>query len=319
MAFRRRRPLCSLGCPLPYQSTALTGWSSGSGCPGASAHLAPSQTNQCGQYRLGGGQHSPLSGLSACLDGTCPGDSLRQAGGQRVEPGGPPVSAEPLLVLPWTCPSSPTGSTPSPNPAPQFSVSPSLRLATVLQNGGARGCAPGSRSGSMRSSGSTWRTSGSSPRRVPWRQRSPSVPGGGVLAEVSGRWGTAGPPKAPRRPAHSRAGGKVLPGAATQLCSPIPVAVLLRLVTGPMWGRWARARRPGLAEAGVGGAGVGNGARPTPYAPPRGPVAPVSQGLPQRPWSTVGPGPGCWHSPLPSVPLRLTENMRRLSKYPAWT
>lgn len=195
-----------------------------------------------------------------------PPTSWGSACGTRGTPsvcGAPPGSA---MDLP---PVAPPGAPPSPNPAPQFSVSPSLRLATVLQNGGARGCAPGSRSGSMRSSGSTWRTSGSSPRRVLWRQRSPSVPGGGVLAEVSGRWGTAGPPRAPRCPAHSRAGGKVLPGAATQLCSPIPVA-MLRLVTGPMWGWWARARRPGPAEAWVGGAGVGNGARPIPCAPPRG-------------------------------------------------
>lgn len=56
---------------------------------------------------------------------------------------------------------------------------PALTGTPSPQTGGARGCAPASRSGSMRSLGSTWRISGSSPRRAPWRRRSPSVPGGG--------------------------------------------------------------------------------------------------------------------------------------------
>ena len=289
VAFRRQRLLCSLVCTpctrAPPPTRARTGWSSGSGCLGASAHLAPSQTNQCGQYRLGVGQHRPLSGLSACLDtpalGTASdklGVGVQNAGDPQCPRGwlectvsgcgpGGLQDTEPLQVLPWTCPQQPHREHPPPSPPPQFSLSPSLRPAAILQNGGARGCAPGSRSGSMRSSGSTWRTSGSSPRRAPWRPRSPLVPGGGALAEVGAvgySWTTQGPTGPSSRPCR-REGP---PWGGRTAVFPTPVAILglcgrPHVVTvGP--GDHTSARRPGPAETGVGGAGAGDGACPTP-------------------------------------------------------
>lgn len=89
--------------------------------------------------------------------------------------------AEPFIA--WRGPASALGLPRA--PAPQASwprASPDARLCP--QTGGARGCAPACRSGSTRSSGSTWRTSGSSPRRVQWRRRSPSAPAGGPRRRV---------------------------------------------------------------------------------------------------------------------------------------
>lgn len=82
--------------------------------------------------------------------------------------------AEPFIA--WRGPASALVLRRAPTPQP---LAPSLTDARLCpQTGGARGCAPACRSGSTRSSGSTWRTSGSSPRRVRWRRRSPSAPAG---------------------------------------------------------------------------------------------------------------------------------------------
>lgn len=144
----------------------------------------------------------------------------------------------------------------------------------------------------------------------------PSVPGGGVLARSLSGGGVQ--PDHPRPPAQtpSRRRRKG-PPRAPRSCVPIPVAVLLRLVTGPMWGRWARARRPGLAEAGVGGAGGGE-MGPAHLSRPPGAC---DSCIPGSPSARGHRGARAWVLALtpPSVPLRLTENMRRLSKYPAWT
>lgn len=97
----------------------------------------------------------------------------------------------------------------------------------------------------------------------------PQCPEVGVLAESQGQWGW----QDHTRPPGARltaAGGKGLTGRPTQLCSPIPVAVLLRLVTGPMWGRWARAAGQAWLGWGGGCRGWEMGPRPTPYAPPGG-------------------------------------------------
>lgn len=150
VAFRRQRPLPSPGPPCsraPPLTPAPTGWSSGLGCPGACAHLAPFQANQCARDRHGGVNTAP-SGLSACLDGACPGDSLRQAGGRREARGAPPASAwlaVALRELKWFGRSSGRGAPPGsavdvpaaapwehqqpPEPPPQFPVNPSLRPA----------------------------------------------------------------------------------------------------------------------------------------------------------------------------------------------
>ena len=100
--------------------------------------------------QVGVGQHRPLSGLSACLDAPALGiasDKLgvgvRNAGDPQCPRGwlectvsgcGPGClqDTEPLPVLPWTCPQQPHREHPPPSPPPQFSLSPSLRLAAVL-------------------------------------------------------------------------------------------------------------------------------------------------------------------------------------------
>ena len=217
----------------------------------------------------------------------------------------------PLMVLAWTCPRRPGREPHPPVPPPlplckaPLGLLPSPGPTPVLQTDGARGCAPVSRSGSMRNSGSTWRTSGSSPRRARWRRRSPSAPGGGALVEVGVEGWSGMAPGAPwvwlcSRPAGQASSGRqakpgrICGGGGLTAVPPNQWSYWC-FATDATRGRWRPRECPwaGLSDSGGGSVGGRRGSRPSWVTrAPRGPAG--SCGVRTR----LQPS-GCWHSSLP--------------------
>lgn len=273
---------------------------------------------------------------------TCPGDSLRQAGGRRSERGGPPVSAWLAGVhREWmrsgrsSGHGAPPGSALDVPPAAPPGAPPTEPPAPVLSEPLTETCRrPAER-----------RSQGLCPRVQKWfyekfgeyvedfrfQPEESTVETEEPLS--ARRWGPGGGRGGGVQRDHPGAPGTRLTAmqegrsslGRPRSCVPHPPWPYSGFVTGPTWGRWAPGTTRGPAgqawlRLGWGVPGRETGPAPPPERPPGAwPAAPASQGLPQCPWSAAGPGPGCWCSPLPSIPLRLTENMRRLSKYPAWT